>query len=376
MSLPTARKRYTTKDRKKYTWEYVVDVPSNEFDAFGKPKRKQKTKAGFKTKKEALEAGQELLNKQQVGKLELNKDAVFEDVIQYFLDYAEHEGNYASGTISNYKGLNKNHLQMFSKVPVSRLVYPLIKAWQRALHDKGASSHIYNDCVKLLKRSFNYAIGEKQITVNPFAVLKDVPIAKKLRKRFSIRQLKKIISSCKNDLPDYYCLFILATLTGMRLGEYSALRPKDIDFENKLIYVEKQYTRKELKDRTKTEESTRIIQISEEVLKTLKWHIETFNIGENDFMFKLQNGDIVYAKWVERRFKKLLEMNGFDEKFCRLHDLRGQFVDIMHLLGVSTEYISRAVGHSNVLTTSKAYTQILNELPIEANIKMDKKLFG
>ena len=48
----------------------------------------------------------------------------------------------------------------------------------------------------------------------------------------------------------------------------------------------------------------------------------------------------------------------------------------MHLLGVSTEYISRAVGHSNVLTTSRAYTQILNELPVEANIKMDEKLFG
>ena len=162
----------------------------------------------------------------------------------------------------------------------------------------------------------------------------------------------------------------------MRLGEYSALKPKDIDFENKLIYIEKQYTRKELKARTKTKESTRIIQVSEKVLEILNWHIQTFNIDANDFMFKLKTGNIVNAKWVERRFQKLLTINEFDKNFCRLHDLRGQFVDIMHLLGVSTEYISRAVGHSNVLTTSRAYTQILNELPVEANIKMDEKLFG
>ena len=36
------------------------------------------------------------------------------------------------------------------------------------------------------------------------------------------------------------------------------------------FYIEKQYTRKELKARTKTKESTRIIQVSEKVLEILK----------------------------------------------------------------------------------------------------------
>lgn len=371
-----ARKRYTTKERKKYTWEYVVSVPSNEFDIFGKPKRKQLTKAGFKLKSEALGAGQQLLDNYKSQKLELNQNANVEDVLQYYIDYAEHEGKYSKGTIGNYKGLKKNHITPLLQVPVSRLNITIIKNWRRKMHDKGASSHIYNDCVKFLKASFNYAIKEKQITVNPFSELKKDSISQKLRRRFSVEQLKKLFDFCENNFKDFYCIFILATMTGMRLGEYSALTPKDIDFENKLIYIDKQYTRKELKNRTKTKTSTRTIQVSTKVLDVLKWHIKYFGIEDASHLFITTKNNIVNAKWVERRFKTLLKANGFDTKYCRVHDLRGQYVDIMHLLGVSTEYIARAVGHSNVSTTSRVYTQILNELPIEANTKMDNILFG
>ena len=48
----------------------------------------------------------------------------------------------------------------------------------------------------------------------------------------------------------------------------------------------------------------------------------------------------------------------------------------MHLCGVPVTYISKQVGHTNTIVTSKAYTQILSELPVEANRKMDDMIFG
>jgi len=48
----------------------------------------------------------------------------------------------------------------------------------------------------------------------------------------------------------------------------------------------------------------------------------------------------------------------------------------MHYCGIFTEYIAREVGHSNTATTSKIYTEILDEVHIEANKKMDEKLFN
>ena len=59
-----------------------------------------------------------------------------------------------------------------------------------------------------------------------------------------------------------------------------------------------------------------------------------------------------------------------------MHDLRGQYVDILHLCNVPTSYISRQVGHSNSYITETVYTQILKELSTEANELMDRKIFG
>ena len=176
-------------------------------------------------------------------------------------------------------------------------------------------------------------------------------------------------------MPEYYCIFALSFMTGMRVGEYSALMISDIDFINHLIYIDKQFTRRELKDRNKTKESTRIVQISDMTIDIIKWHVQTYNIKQG-FLFKDTKGNPVSATWVRRKFIKLLELNGYAKDYCRVHDLRGQYVDLMHSCGIPTEYISRQVGHSNTSTTSNIYTQILKEVPLEANKRMDEKIFN
>ncbi len=93
-------------------------------------------------------------------------------------------------------------------------------------------------------------------------------------------------------------------------------------------------------------------------------------------MFKPEQGGLMYAKWIERRFTKLLTLCGYEENFCRVQDLRGQYVDIMHLCKVPIVYISGQVGHSSPKVTVNSYTQILSELPIDANNAMDNLIFG
>ena len=56
----------------------------------------------------------------------------------------------------------------------------------------------------------------------------------------------------------------------------------------------------------------------------------------------------------------------------RVHDLRGQYVDIGHKLGLSVVYISRQVGHARTSTTTDIYSQILNDVGEEAKEKFTK----
>lgn len=369
-------KHYLNKEKTKYNWRTVAYIPTGEYDRFGKPIKQHKHIGYYSTKSEGEKAERDFWTNFESGTLELNKNATFEDIAKYYLEYTKNEGNYSKGTICNYEGYLNKHLGMFKLVPIKNITPALIQKWQRDLFSKGTSDHVFNGCIKFAKAAFNYAKKLEQINTNPFDKIKPKTIAPKLRKRFSMEELKRIIDICEVQFPEYYCLFILAILTGARLGEYSALRPKDIDMNSKKIYVEKQITRGEEKNRTKKEASTRIIDISDKVLEIIQWHIETYNIGETDLMFKADKGGLMYAKWIERKFEKLLESCGYDKKFCRVHDLRGQYVDILHLCGVPTSYISRQVGHSNSYVTERAYTQILKELSTEVNELMDKKIFG
>lgn len=371
----SVHKRYTNKNKTKYNWGYWITLPSTEYKSDGTPIRKQVTKFGFSTKKKAQEAEKAYLEELNRGNIETNKELIFDNIIDFFLDYAELEAGYEEGTISNYRGFNRNHLLIFHGVNISNITDDLISAWKRDRLKAGASIYTINDCIKLLKASFNYAKSKKKVKINPFEDIKKLPLPKKLRRRFSTEKLKIIIKSCFENMPEFFCIFILATLTGMRVGEYSALTKADIDFDTGEVYVTKQFTRGKLKNRTKTIGSTRIVHISLKVRGIIKWHIRKYEIFTG-FLFKDSIGQPVSAKWVSRKFKNLLKLNGYPEDFCRVHDLRGQYVDIMKAIGISTSYISREVGHSRTSTTDMYYTQILEEVYEMATTKLDEKIFS
>ena len=372
----SVHKRYYDKNKQKTTWCYVISYYDNELDRFGNYKRKQITKSGFRTRAEAVEAEREELKRLDECTREVNNNSTCGDVFKYFLRYCDVVANYKDGTIKNYECYVNKHLILLQQIKVKKVTPTVINNLYFNFRETNTSKHVINGCIKLLKASFNLAIKDKLIKTNPFKDLKNERIPKKLRKRFSIKEMNKLLIICKKELPDFYCIFALASLTGMRLGEYTGLRRCDIDFSRRLIYCEKQFTRNQLYDENKTDKSTRIVHPSMGVLEIIQWHIKTFNIKENCFLFVTEKGNIVNAKWVERRFRKLLQLCGFPEDFCRVHDLRGQFVDVLHLCGISTEHISREVGHSNVSTTSRMYTQILDELPNIANDRMDKLIFN
>lgn len=359
------RKRYKTDGT--FTWEFCITIQ--------KVPRKQYRKSGYKTKQDAAKAEMEAIQKYKNKKIQLSPNkTTFKKIIEIFFEHINYSNEYSKGTITNYEGYYKNHLQNFTNLTIEELSPYIIQKWTDKA-TKTKSPYVINGCRKLCKASFNYALKMKLIAENPFI---NMPLVKEpvvLRKRFCIEEIKKIIKICQEKMPDFFCVFTLAIFTGMRLGEYSAICVEDIDFEKNKIWVTKQYTRREIKSRTKTVSSKRIVDFPMSVGRIIKWHIRHYQIF-NGYLFRGKNVKCpVSANWINSQFDKLLVECGYPKDYMRVHDLRGQFVDILHTLGLPTVYISRQVGHARTSTTNDIYSSIMSDVNLNAREAIEEKIF-
>lgn len=81
----SVHKRATNKNKTNIHWGFAVRIKTGQFDYFGNPVYKQVAKWGFQAKKEAQQAEREFLNNFQCNKIELDKNATFEDVFYFLL---------------------------------------------------------------------------------------------------------------------------------------------------------------------------------------------------------------------------------------------------------------------------------------------------
>lgn len=360
----SVRKRY--KEDGSFVWEFCITIQ--------KKPRKQYRKSGFKTKQLAQEAEQEAIQKYKNKNISLNIDkTTFKDILKLFFEHIEESDKYQEGTISNYKGYYNNHLQDFYYLTLPEITPYFIQRWfNKASKDK--SPYIINGCRKLCKAAFNYCLNMKMIVDNPFTSMDIADEPNILRNRFTIEELKNLIKICFEHKPQFFCIFTLAVLTGMRLGEYTAICVEDIYFDKNQVWVQKQYTRRELKERTKTKTSKRIADFPYSVGRIIKWHIRKNQIFSG-FLFKGKNNRPVSPNWVNKQFDELLELAGYPKDFMRLHDLRGQYVDLSHTLGLPVVYTSRQVGHARTSTTNDIYSSIMSEVNINAKEKIEEIIF-
>lgn len=330
-------------------------------------------RCGFETKKMAQNMGFELLQQIKLQnrciKIDIQK-TLFKEIFKTFMYQAEL--TYSTGTISNYCGVFKNHLQEFHNKKISEITPFFCDLWIKNKLNSGVSVYVINNCIKLVNAVFGYCVKQKLITSSVYTPMTKLKEEKRCRNRIPKTLLKDVIIMCKRSLPEFFPVFLLAIFTGMREGEYLGISVEDINFVNGSISVKKQFTRRELKNRLKTESSKRTVNVPLFLLDILKQHIEKNNI-KTGLIFKAikphpktlarnNYAEIpVSQNWVRDQFKKLLVLCSKDEDFMRVHDLRGEFVDLMRTSGLSIKYIAEQVGHARTSTTENIYSEILED---------------
>ena len=299
----------------------------------------------------AKEANEEKLQKQTIKYSEESKTLTISDVAKEWLEEVMKNRKYA--TYIKYKNICSKHiipilgnmtLYNLSAEQVSNAFQmDLSESIQKSIHCVWHQLMIYG----------NEKYGTNLIYYNRKKLVpKSDPV-----KILDVSEQKKLLQFLYQDL-DYSKLGILICLsTGLRLGEICALQWSDIDFEAKLLHVNRTVQRLNSPDsaQTKTELiesapkticSKREIPISEHLYVLLKNYKTT-----DKYILNGQNP--MDPRTYQKRFHAYLKQANLRD--THFHTLRHTFATNCIIAGADVKSVSEMLGHSDVKITLNRY---------------------
>ncbi len=220
---------------KKPNWEYRFEAASTG------GKRHHISKSGFRTKKDALEAGTKALADYNATgvRFEPSQMSVEDYLNLWFEKYCQANIAYTSQatykTLLNIIAARIGHYRLGSLRPTT--LQDLING----LAKDGYSHNTITNACGVLKSSLSYAVLPLElIPTNPALYIKVPPSSKppKKYKTFTQEQMKNILAACTSKL--YRLLILLGWSCGMRMGEALGLTWDKVDFEGNTITIDQQ----------------------------------------------------------------------------------------------------------------------------------------
>lgn len=234
------------------TWSYYFDL--GKVDG----KRKKKEKGGFKTKKEAESAlAKAIVEYENTGEVFEPSQITVSDFLDQWYDlYCIPNLRY--NTYINYHAIIENHLKpRFGVYKLKSLKPAVLQEYANSLKYDGYSQNHIKGILNLFQSALDYAVEPLgYISQNPMTLVRRPKIERKPKERIilSMEDWQRIITRFQDTR--YYIPLMIGFYTGLRISEAFALTWDDIDFDKKILTVNKQVVKREL-DETRTTTSRR-----------------------------------------------------------------------------------------------------------------------
>lgn len=305
-----------------------------------------------------------------------SSNEVFEEWASYWLSYIQQEVKPSTYSSYYYK-ITKYVLPTLKDVPLNELSLDHGKEMLKKFNCRLARSTI-QVIFRILNKCLNYAKKCGKIVSNPFVNLQLPKVKKKKVEALSRTEQKKLMNIALDEGNGKGLPVLLALHSGMRIGEISALRWADIDFDSGLIHVSHTYQRIVVpygEQRTqlnfassKTEASLRVIPMSKSVKKLLKNHRKK---SKGEFVFS-HSGKPYEPRLLTYYFHKIrLKANLTHIHF---HQLRHTFATRCLESRGDISSVSALLGHASTQMTLDTYVNALLEQRYQVIEEMEKSI--
>lgn len=400
MGSVTARKRGTK-------WSYRFEIASIA------EKRQWATGSGFKTKAEALEAGNVAYNEYKNAGLKFtpSKMSVSDYLDYYYETYCK--TNLKDTTLRNYEKHIRLHIKpALGKYELQTLNPTVCQEFINNIFNEGYSKNSRITMRGILNKSLDYAVEPLHyIKSNPMRFVRNplstaqpaTPSRKKEKEYVRPEQWKAIIERFPEGHSCHVPL-MLAYHCGLRLGEIFALVWDDIDLENKTLTVNRQI--QEASGRWTFEapkyNSYRTIPIGTDLAELLKrekskqekarayyeeYYVHQYvnekrqllkdikgtppeNATEMFLVNIRENGTYCQPR-ITQHLGRIVHYDLGYELFD-MHSLRHTHCCILIDEGAPIKYVQKRLGHKRVETTLNVYSHLTDKMLQEGNDILDR----
>ena len=266
-------------------------------------------------------------------------------------------------------------LPVFGELKVTDITRGKIKNFLFAKINEGKAKSTVNHYRAVISGVLNEAVDAGVIVANPTHRLGR--IGKKEDSNGEINpltrdELKIFLDTVKTDeiLSKHYPLILLLSRTGLRIGEALGLKWDDIDFNGRIIKVQRTYSKRRIG--SPKNGKFRTVDISQQLADTLlelkkqkapkiividkgkRVELKEDKKEQPEWIFTNEIGNIIDVdKWRRRVFKKALEKAGLRD--IRIHDLRHGYATLRLSKGDNIVDVANQLG-DDVAIVLKTYT--------------------
>lgn len=303
----------------------------------------------------------------------------------------------SSRTFQGYVEKSKTIIEYLGDMKLQKIELYHLQKFISELQKIGKSPKSLRHYYSILKMCFEDAIMCRLMVMNPAKKLK-LPSMRRKELNIMTKEEQKVFEDFMKE-HTLGVAYIVLVNTGLRAGELSGLTWKDIDFENKALYVRravqkvttyddnfKKVSRERKVTDVKTDNSYRVVPMLDKVIRLLKEYKEekikecenVAELGcefrEDDFIFKTKCNNPINSEYLRKNCDRICEVHNFRK--VGIHELRHTFATRSIEAGIDLRVLQEILGHASYSTTADIYVHILGQVKLNQMNRLEAYLDG
>lgn len=364
-------------------WRIVYELPADT----GTGKRRQTSRRGFETRRQAEEALRRALGRLDDGTHVDHSGRTVADYLRSWVAGLRRRAN----TVARYRtAVEAYMIPRIGHIRLQRLTVEHLDEMYRDLEARGGrrgqplSPTTVRHCHNILHKALDDAMRRSLVVRNVADWADPPPLERREMEIWTAKQLRSFLDHVDDDR--LYALWLLACTTGMRRGELAGLRWKWVDLDRGRLTIATQTTVVDghaHEEDPKSAKGRRTIALDATTVAALRGHRkrqaeEQLAAGpaweETGRVFVWPDGRPIHPKRILDWLRRLAADLGLPP--IRVHDLRHAWATAALEAGVELKVVSTRLGHARTAITADIYQHVTDRLDQEAADTVAASILG